>query len=266
MVNYWNKGKWNKAFGPEDEQWETIKGLKEKLGYENTSDGTFWRQFDDWVSNFNTLYYCRIYPQNWSQYCISGAWEGIYSGGAPPKGNNIFTEKSNQADKTIAPKKSTFISTNANKKVSIINPGLSSTIAPKMNVNGLTGAEVFNFKKTDFNQTGMKITLNQLKSTNTLDEGPMSPMKNSKLGKTSFNKTVNFKKTQLVKEPENHSKEFMRRIILNDSEDRWFLNPQYKIEVKYQTKLIITLLQEDEKLSKKNYQKCNFLIIISKVN
>jgi len=58
-------------------------------------------------------------------------------------------------------------------------------------------------------------------------------------------------------------KDNIRRLILKDSEDRWFLNPQYKIEIKPGTKLIITLLQEDELLVKKPYHKCNFVIILS---
>ena len=61
-------------------------------------------------------------------------------------------------------------------------------------------------------------------------------------------------------------KELIKRVILNDSGDRWFLNPQYKIEMKPTTKLIITLLQADEMISKIPYQKCNFMIIMTRVN
>ena len=47
-----------------------------------------------------------------------------------------------------------------------------------------------------------------------------------------------------------------------ESDDRWFLNPQYKIEIKPNTKLIISLMQEDEKLSNLSYQNCNFIIML----
>jgi hypothetical protein len=75
--------------------------------------------------------------------------------------------------------------------------------------------------------------------------------------------------TGLIKEVEHSAtikpKEVIKRVILTDSEDRWFLNPQYKIEMKPTTKLIITLLQADENISKIPYQKCNFMIIMSRV-
>jgi len=81
LMNYWGKGKWTKSFSPDDEAWETNKQLKIKLGYDVNQDYSFWMTFEDWLTNFNTLYYCRIFPQSWSQYCIPGAWSGLFSGG-----------------------------------------------------------------------------------------------------------------------------------------------------------------------------------------
>lgn len=73
--------------------------------------------------------------------------------------------------------------------------------------------------------------------------------------------------TGIIKEVEAviKPKELIKRVILTDSEDRWFLNPQYKVEMKPTTKLIITLLQADEMISKIPYQKCNFMIIMTRV-
>lgn len=99
-------------------------------------------------------------------------------------------------------------------------------------------------------------------------------------GSNNLNKTEhsNFKQTQMInsqdvgfnmpKEPENDlkMKELLHRVILQDSEDRWFLNPQYKLEIKPGLKIIISLMQEDEKISYNPYQRCNFMIILSKVN
>lgn len=78
---------------------------------------------------------------------------------------------------------------------------------------------------------------------------------------------ANMTKTGMVKEPDNliKSKELIKRVVVNDSEDRWFLNPQFKVEMKPTTKLIITLLQSDEKISKIPYQKCNFMILMTRV-
>jgi len=86
-MNYWGRGKWTKAFCPDDEAWETNKQLKHKLGYDVNQDFSFWMTFEDWLTNFNTLYYCRIFPSNWSQFCIPGEWKGLYSGGGNYKEN-----------------------------------------------------------------------------------------------------------------------------------------------------------------------------------
>ena len=83
LNNSWGRGKWSGNYGPEDENWETNKGLKEKLGYENQADGTFWMLFNEFLDKFDNIYYCRIYPQSWYQFCIPGKWNSFTSGGSP---------------------------------------------------------------------------------------------------------------------------------------------------------------------------------------
>jgi calpain len=46
-----------------------------------------------------------------------------------------------------------------------------------------------------------------------------------------------------------------------DTNDRWFNNPQYRISVKKKTNFIISLMQEDKKLSKIDYIPVNFLVV-----
>lgn len=53
------------------------------------------------------------------------------------------------------------------------------------------------------------------------------------------------------------------RIILEDSEDRWFLNPQYKLELRLGTKIIVSLMQHDNLLTEQEYSKCNFIVMLS---
>lgn len=81
LVNYWNRGKWNKQFNPEDDLWETNKALKEKLEYDNINDGTFWIKYSDWLQNFNEMYLCRVFPKNWVSLSIPGKWDDQTSGG-----------------------------------------------------------------------------------------------------------------------------------------------------------------------------------------
>lgn len=46
-----------------------------------------------------------------------------------------------------------------------------------------------------------------------------------------------------------------------DSNDRWFNNPQYRFTVHKKTQVIISLMQEDEKISKRPYIPVNFLVV-----
>ena len=41
--------------------------------------------FDEFITTFNTIYYCRIIPDTWANYTIAGKWVGEQSGGAPQK-------------------------------------------------------------------------------------------------------------------------------------------------------------------------------------
>jgi hypothetical protein len=247
LINYWNRGKWNKQFGQEDETWETNKALKAKLEYEAVLDLTFWMTFDDWMSHFNTLYYCRIFPPSWSQYCLNGEWVDISSGGAPFKQSILKTDLS----KTLIDKKSTLKNKQTNK-FSNFNFNTSvfkkSTIKMTIQNNNLHTNEETNIHKKQtkiLQSSGSNILLNQKA------EQTNSPVKDLKL----------------MKEPENLKivRELQRRVVLNDSDDRWFLNPQYKVQIKPGIKLIISLMQENEKISKKDYDKVNFVIMITKV-
>ena len=51
---------------------------------------------------------------------------------------------------------------------------------------------------------------------------------------------------------------------MRDSDEKWFNNPQFRVKVEKETKIYISLMQEDEKLCKSNYIKCNFMVIASK--
>ena len=46
-----------------------------------------------------------------------------------------------------------------------------------------------------------------------------------------------------------------------DTNEKWFNNPQYRISVQKRTQLIISLMQEDEKISKRRYIPVNFMIV-----
>jgi len=224
------------------------------------------------------MYYCRIYPQTWSQFCIPGQWEGVSSGGAPPK-------KEDKEIQQHSNEKSNF-----NKKTTNLAANLGSAVGGFGANPSSLGASQDMFKK------GVKASNLQLNLQPIAEEGGLTNIGRSSviLNKPSTvvdHNKINERGSIIMnagrkpgigqQEQQSHSpsnvpkqeknkeaavikpKDNIRRLILKDSEDRWFLNPQYKIEIKPGTKLIITLLQEDELLVKKPYHKCNFVIILS---
>lgn len=50
-------------------------------------------------------------------------------------------------------------------------------------------------------------------------------------------------------------------VVKVDTNDKWFNNPQYRISVTKKTSLIISLMQEDVKTSKREYIPVNFLVV-----
>lgn len=82
--NPWGRGEWKSTFADEDEEWDRHPGLKAKLNYQFSNDGTWWMQYADWILHYNKLYICRIFPEKWQQYSIDGQWEGKTNGGPCP--------------------------------------------------------------------------------------------------------------------------------------------------------------------------------------
>lgn len=65
--NPWgNSHEWAGKFADDDEEWDTHKGLKEKLQANSKGDGTWWMAYDDWKANYNRVYVCKIFPSAWT--------------------------------------------------------------------------------------------------------------------------------------------------------------------------------------------------------
>jgi len=143
--NPWGFGEWTGRYADEDEAWDDSKGLKEALNYVFEDDGTWWMRYDDWYANYNKVYICKIFPESWQQFSITGQWEGNSAGGPYP---------------------------------------------PMVDRDETTGIH-----------------------------------------------------TRL------------------DTNDKWFNNPQFRLSVTKKTQVYISLMQEDEKISKRQYIPVNFLVV-----
>ena len=247
LVNHWDKGKFTHPYGPEDETWEANKKLTERLNYTvSTTDGTFWMLFDEFITSFNTLYYCRIFPDSWSQYTIPGEWKGITAGGSPQKKFPWVPEQKF----TIGTKGSVI-----GKKASVY---MDPKLASGKNISGDITSPIKNtLTKRKSNVSGSNINMVSQKQTSALKEGLGS---NKELKDQS---SVNAENSIAKKQSNIIVCDFKREII-NDTDDCFFLNPQYKLEIKQGTKLIISLMQEDQKMANNAYIKCNFMIVLTK--
>lgn len=247
LVNHWDKGKFTHPYGPEDETWEANKKLTERLNYTvSTTDGTFWMLFDEFITSFNTLYYCRIFPESWAQYTINGIWKGITAGGSPQKITPWVPEQRiTIANKQtmIGKKASVFmdqkLSSGKNITSELNSPIKKSITKRKSNVSGSGG--IANKQTINIKETMTK----EIKQEQQPQPQGASQGGNDKKGNGII--LCDFK-----------------REIINDTDDCFFLNPQYKLEIKQGTKLIISLMQEDQKMSNNAYIKCNFMVVLSK--
>ena len=213
LCNHWDKGKFSRSYGPDDEIWESNKKLKEKLNYTvSTTDGTFWMSFDEFITTFNTIYYCRIFPESWANYTIAGKWAGEQSGGAPQKTYPWVPEQFVQKQ------------------------------APQNVLNKLSiGAKKTMMKK----KVSMSVTSNS-----TVSRQKKIPEQTEQKEKKKAAAPV-------------YQCDF-KRVIITDTEEAFFLNPQYKIELKPGNKIIISLMQTDQKMKNNAYIKFNFMVVFAR--
>lgn len=61
---------------------------------------------------------------------------------------------------------------------------------------------------------------------------------------------------------DSESKEFKSYVKL-DSDDKWFNNPQYRIKVTKKTRIIMSLMQKDNRSAQGSnvYKPCNFILV-----
>eukprot|EP01080_Neovahlkampfia_damariscottae_P010187 gene10187-2606_t len=76
LRNPWGRFEWNGDFSDEDKiNW--TDSLKKKLNYENSDDGQFWMNMDDYYEQFKYLYLCRIPCDSFCK-TLKGEWSLKY--------------------------------------------------------------------------------------------------------------------------------------------------------------------------------------------
>ena len=281
LVNYWPKGKWTSSYSVEDETWEANKALAERLDYQvSQSDGTFWMSFDDWLTYFNRIYYCRIFPEQWSQMVIPGKWTAITSGGAPPKEKPWLPEKYHPPEQ----KKDIMSATmgmpsmmgqtafkgTLNKKTMMNtasfynNQNIGSSLGKTSIINNNLGSNKLGFmsSKKSLGPSGVLQP-----SLGTVNSGAQSQSQKGDNNSKKENDNKDEKSNKNGKKKKQVARVIynpIKRNTIQDTEDRFFLNPQYKIEITPGTRLNISLMQEDKKIQDNNYLSVAFLLIYCK--
>ena len=286
LVNYWPKGKWTSSYSVEDETWEANKALAERLNYQvSQSDGTFWMSFDDWLTYFNRIYYCRIFPENWSQMVIHGKWTSVTSGGAPPKVIPWYPEKFVQKET----KKDLFssIGTPSMMGQSMFKGGMNKKTmggqtsfyqSPALGKTAYVPNNAMTSNKLGqmISKKGLAPSIRVQPSINTINSKAISQKsgtdKKSNINSKTTTGPIPNKATEDKNAKTGKGKKKVAKVIYNpikrntivDTEDRFFLNPQYKIEITPGTRLNISLMQEDKKTQDNNYLSVAFLLIYCK--
>jgi hypothetical protein len=74
LRNPWGLGEWTGPWSDKWEGWEHEAEAKEKLGYSDRKDGSFWMEADDFLAQFNMIYMADIHPKQWNSLRMTGNW------------------------------------------------------------------------------------------------------------------------------------------------------------------------------------------------
>ena len=80
LRNPWGRGEWK---GDWSDQWDGwTDEYKQKLGWKDEDDGTFWMETSDFASHFTVIYVTEIIPDGWNVMRLKGEWvTGSTAGG-----------------------------------------------------------------------------------------------------------------------------------------------------------------------------------------
>jgi len=85
--NPWGHGEFTGDWADESELWDenpdVLQAMQEDefADFTRKNDGTFWMLFGDFVTHYNKVYVCRIFPPTHNQYLIKGKWAGKSAAG-----------------------------------------------------------------------------------------------------------------------------------------------------------------------------------------
>ena len=76
LQNPWGRGEWEGDWSDDSPLW--TKYYKNKLGYSEKDEGTFWMNFDDFCNFYSNIYICRLlkpittFESEWNEFTSTG--------------------------------------------------------------------------------------------------------------------------------------------------------------------------------------------------
>lgn len=83
--NPWGKFEWKGAYSNNSKYW--TNQLKKELNYSKSRDGSFWMQYEDFLTYFKSIYYSLPDEKDWKKYNVYGKIEGYLDGRSPCSGS-----------------------------------------------------------------------------------------------------------------------------------------------------------------------------------
>eukprot|EP00753_Platysulcus_tardus_P008548 PLAT16095.1.p1 GENE.PLAT16095.1~~PLAT16095.1.p1 ORF type:complete len:894 (-),score=525.29 PLAT16095.1:252-2933(-) len=87
--NPWGRGEWLGDWSDRSRNWEEHPDVEQEMKDDpdaqfdrDSRDGTFWMLWEDFVKNFNKVYVCRLFGEEFNAYTVKGAWAGKSAAGA----------------------------------------------------------------------------------------------------------------------------------------------------------------------------------------
>jgi hypothetical protein len=85
--NYWGvDGNWSGDWCNNHEDWDRNPDIRKALLPDQKNKikddhFQFFMRHEEWLKEFNSWYICKVFPEQWQKYSISGEWSGRSAGG-----------------------------------------------------------------------------------------------------------------------------------------------------------------------------------------
>jgi len=114
--NPWGHGEWKGDWSDNWPGWKQYTRIRALLDFKPSDDGSFWICFEDFVTNFENVDVCHVFPEAWYGRRAPGTW-GLAPGGAYSYAGRFWTDGSQYSLRVKRPTNFCFVLTQPDKRV-----------------------------------------------------------------------------------------------------------------------------------------------------